>query len=81
MNAAIVSNGFADGPAQALRDYLVDRGAEVVTIFHPLTPEQGTEHRIATYANGRLVREKTVRAPLKAPAVLDERPDPVAGVK
>jgi glycosyltransferase involved in cell wall biosynthesis len=67
VSVAIASNGFADGPAQALRDYLVDRGAEVVTIFHPLTPEQGTEHRIAMYADGRLVREKTVRAPLKAP--------------
>src|SRR5207237_4712206 len=47
MTYAIVSNGFADGPAQALRDYLVARGAHVVTVFHPLTPEQGTRHHIA----------------------------------
>src|SRR5262249_30980455 len=43
---AIASNGFAEGPAQALRDYLVSRGARVVTIFHPLTPEQGRRHVI-----------------------------------
>ena len=40
MTVAIVSNGFADGPAQALRDYLVAHGAEVTTIFHPLTPDR-----------------------------------------
>jgi glycosyltransferase involved in cell wall biosynthesis len=67
VNVAIVSNGFADGPAQALRDYLVRRGTDVVTIFHPLTPEQGTDHRIATYAGGELVRERSVRVPLKPP--------------
>ncbi len=65
---AIVSNGFADGPAQALRDYLVARGADVVTIFHPLTPEQGSRHRIARYAGGALVDERGVRLPLKPPA-------------
>jgi glycosyltransferase involved in cell wall biosynthesis len=64
---AIVSNGFADGPAQALRDYLVERGARVMTIFHPLTPEQGTRHSIATYENGRRVDERTFRLPLAPP--------------
>ena len=68
MTVAIVSNGFADGPAQALRDYLVARGADVVTIFHPLTPEQGSTHRIARYAGGALVDERTVTLPLKPPA-------------
>jgi len=65
---AIVSNGFADGPAQALRDYLVARDAEVVTIFHPLTPEQGTSHRIETYRRGTRVKSRTVRLPLSPPA-------------
>jgi glycosyltransferase involved in cell wall biosynthesis len=64
---AIVSNGFADGPAQALRDYLVARGARVVTIFHPLTPEQGGEHVITTYADGRRVRARRWRVPLRPP--------------
>ena len=65
---AIASNGFADGPAQALRDYLVARGAEVTTIFHPLTAEQGTAHLIARYAGGEQVAERSVRLPLRPPA-------------
>jgi glycosyltransferase involved in cell wall biosynthesis len=64
---AIVANGFADGPAQALRDYLVERGAWVTTVFHPLTPEQGRRHLVTTYAGGRCVRERTVWLPLRAP--------------
>ena len=68
MTIAIVSNGFADGPAQALRDYLVAGGAELVTVFHPLTPEQGRTHLITRYANGERVGERRVRVPLRAPA-------------
>ena len=64
---AIVANGFADGPAQALRDYLVERGARVITILHPLTREQGSWHRIATYAAGRRASERVVRVPLGPP--------------
>jgi glycosyltransferase involved in cell wall biosynthesis len=64
---AIVSNGFADGPAQALRDYLVARGADVTTVFHPLTPEQGTEHRLVAYAGGTEVDARTVRLPVRPP--------------
>lgn len=68
MTFVIASNGFADGPAQALRDYLVAGGARVVTIFHPLTPEQGTRHRIVAYADGAQVRERSVRMPVRPPA-------------
>jgi glycosyltransferase involved in cell wall biosynthesis len=68
VTVAIVSNGFADGPAQALRDYLVARDVRVVTIFHPLTPEQGTRHRITVYADGVEVAEHSVRLPLRPPA-------------
>jgi glycosyltransferase involved in cell wall biosynthesis len=68
MTVAIVSNGFADGPAQALRDYLVARAVRVVTIFHPLTPEQGTSHRVTTYDGGSQLDERTVRLPLGPPA-------------
>ena len=67
MTFAIVSNGFADGPAQALRDYLVTRADRVVTIFHPLTREQGGRHVITTYSEGTAVRERTMRLPLRAP--------------
>lgn len=68
MKIAIVSNGFADGPAQALRDYLVRDGESVVTVFHPLTPEQGTTHVITRYAEGRRSSERRVRLPLRPPA-------------
>jgi glycosyltransferase involved in cell wall biosynthesis len=64
---AVVSNGFAEGPAQALRDYLVARNASVVTIFHPLTREQGTQHLIARYAEGEPQDERRVQLPLRAP--------------
>jgi glycosyltransferase involved in cell wall biosynthesis len=64
---AIVANGFAEGPAQALRDYLVARGVDVLAISHPLTAEQGTRHLVARYANGGLLDERTVRVPLRPP--------------
>jgi glycosyltransferase involved in cell wall biosynthesis len=64
---AIVANGFGDGPAQALRDYLVGHGARVVTILHPLNPEDGTRHLIADYADGSCKRERAVAVPLRPP--------------
>jgi glycosyltransferase involved in cell wall biosynthesis len=64
---ALISNGFADGPAQALRDYLVARGADVTTVFHPLTPEQGTAHRLVRYRDGGQVDARTIRFPLRPP--------------
>src|SRR5919204_6467341 len=64
---AIVANGFAEGPAEALRDYLVAHGAEVVTIFHPLSPEHGTRHVVSRYANGRLVDERHIDLRVRPP--------------
>ena len=64
---AIVANGFADGPAQALRDYLVARGARVTAVSHPLTPEDGGRHVVATYAGGSLVSRRSVSLPLRPP--------------
>jgi glycosyltransferase involved in cell wall biosynthesis len=68
MTIAIVANGFADGPAQALRDYLVAREAEVFAVFHPLSPDQGRTHVITRYARGERVSERRVRLPLRPPA-------------
>ena len=68
MDYAIASNGFAEGPAQALRDYLVERDASVVTIFHPLTPEQGTRHEIMRYEHGEAVGTRSISMPLRPPA-------------
>jgi glycosyltransferase involved in cell wall biosynthesis len=65
---AIVANGFADGPAQALRDYLRARGADVLAVSHPLTPEDGTRHVVERWAGDDLVSRRTVRLPLRPPA-------------
>jgi glycosyltransferase involved in cell wall biosynthesis len=64
---AIVANGFTDGPAQALRDYLVDQGADVFAVSHPLSREEGTRHLIRRYAGGLLQDERCVRVPLHPP--------------
>lgn len=64
---AIVANGFADGPAEALRDFLVARGGELLTIFHPLTPEHGSRHIITRYAAGRQVDERHIDLRLRPP--------------
>jgi glycosyltransferase involved in cell wall biosynthesis len=64
---AIAANGFADGPAQALRDHLVAHGADVVTIFHPLTPEQGSRHVVTRYGGGRIVDQHSVDVRIAPP--------------
>jgi glycosyltransferase involved in cell wall biosynthesis len=64
---AIASNGVGYGPAEALTDYLVERGHRVVAVAHPLTREQGTRHRVAEYAEGELVRKRSIRVPLRPP--------------
>ena len=64
---AIVSNGFADGPAQALRDFLIDRGASVITVFHPLVPEAGNTHEITVYKNDNMVERRAIRTPIRPP--------------
>jgi glycosyltransferase involved in cell wall biosynthesis len=63
----IVANGFADGPAQALRDHLCARGALVHTVWHPLTAEDGTSHVIETWEADALAATRTVRTPLRPP--------------
>ena len=65
---AIVANGYADGPAQALRDHLVARGGLVVAVSHPLSPEDGGAHVVETYASGKLVRHRSIRLPLRPPS-------------
>jgi glycosyltransferase involved in cell wall biosynthesis len=63
----IVANGFADGPAQALRDYLIKHKAKrVVTITHPLVPESEGRHAIITYENGQMI-EREIKLPNKPP--------------
>jgi len=64
----IVANGFADGPAQALREYLLSRDARrVVTVQHPLGPEDGRRHLVRDEGAGRAPRERTFTLPSKPP--------------
>jgi glycosyltransferase involved in cell wall biosynthesis len=64
---AIVANGFADGPAQALRDHLVSRGATVATVFHPLSPEQPLRHVYDRFEHREHVRSRSIGVPLRPP--------------
>jgi glycosyltransferase involved in cell wall biosynthesis len=63
----LASNGFVDSPAQALRDYLVTHDRAVVTVFHPLAAEDGTEHVLTRYERGAAVEERRRRIPLRPP--------------
>lgn len=62
-----MSNGFADGPAQALRDHLVGKGATVITVFHPLVREGGKRHEICRYEHGTMVRSRSPSFPVGPP--------------
>ena len=65
---AIVSNGHVDGPAQALRDHLVRRGARrVTTVFHPLGAEDVGIHEVAVFEHGAARRVRRVRLPSRPP--------------
>lgn len=63
----IVSNGFADGPSQALRDYLIEHDAnEVITVSHPLVAEGAAKHEIVRYKSGK-IDKKEIKLPNKPP--------------
>jgi glycosyltransferase involved in cell wall biosynthesis len=63
----IATNGYADGPAQALRDYLLACHARQVTmVSHPLVAEGPNEHLVTTHAGGSTSR-KTYRLPNRPP--------------
>ena len=64
----VASNGYVDGPAQALRDFLVDRDQTVVTVLHPLATSDGTTHTVTRFEHGRTVAERRLRVPLRPPA-------------
>lgn len=62
MDVLVEASGFADGPAQPLRDYLVDGGARsVTTILHPLLPEGPHQHRIETAGPDSPPSVRTIR--------------------
>jgi glycosyltransferase involved in cell wall biosynthesis len=64
----IASNGFAEGPAPALRDYLVEkRAGTVTTITHPLLPDDGSDHVVTRWQAGVQVGTRTVKLPSRPP--------------
>jgi glycosyltransferase involved in cell wall biosynthesis len=64
----IASNGFAEGPAPALRDYLVEkRAGTVTTITHPLLPDDGSDHVVTRWHAGVQVGSRTVKLPSLPP--------------
>jgi glycosyltransferase involved in cell wall biosynthesis len=64
----IVSNGFADGPAEALRPHLLTHGAElVIDISHPLVAEGPTEHRIVEYHQSGREERRSIDGRLRPP--------------
>jgi glycosyltransferase involved in cell wall biosynthesis len=67
-SVAIVANGFADGPAQALRDYLRGRNARIEAVWHPLTPEEGSAHLVESWAGDELTSRRTIRLPIRPPS-------------
>lgn len=65
---AIVANGFADGPSQALRSHLEREGARrIVSISHPLLAEGDTRHEIEVRRPGLPPAVRRVALPCRPP--------------
>jgi glycosyltransferase involved in cell wall biosynthesis len=63
----IATNGTGDGPGQALRDYLRERGArEVTVVSHPLSRDDPPVHVVTRYA-GDHRRTTCIRLPNRPP--------------
>ncbi len=64
----IIANGFADGPAQPLRDYLLEHKAKkLIMVNHPLVAEGSNKHIVAIYVKGKLKSHKKYKLPNKPP--------------
>jgi len=57
---SIISNGYADGPSQALRDYLNSRKKRMTMVIHPLIGGARYTHTVTSYKNGKLIDEKRI---------------------
>ena len=65
---ALVSNGFVGGPAQAMREFLVTRGAgRVISVFHPLVTQGEPVHEVRIWERGELVRRRDYKLPSRPP--------------
>lgn len=64
----VASSGYADGPAEALLQHLLDRGAStVVEVAHPLVAEGPTDHRITRHEAGGKVTTRSIDPRLRPP--------------
>lgn len=64
----LVANGAPNSPpASGVRDYLLARGARVVTVHHPLGPDEGGLHHIARYDGNGSARKRVLRLPSRTP--------------
>ena len=64
----LASNGYSDGNAEAILEYLNHRKSlRVYELKHPLSMEAAHEHRLYTYDNGVLARSKRLPLPFKPP--------------
>jgi glycosyltransferase involved in cell wall biosynthesis len=65
---AAVNGAGPSPPASGLIDYLVKHEARrLVTVFHPLEPENAPQHVVTVYEPGREPRERRVRLPSRPP--------------
>lgn len=66
----MVSANGASGtpPASDLVEYLLAHGAQrITTIFHPLTAEEGSSHKITTYRPSHEPHQRTIPLPSRPP--------------
>jgi glycosyltransferase involved in cell wall biosynthesis len=65
---ALMGNGLADlPPAAAVRDYLLARGARLVTVFHPLGSEEQGRHELVRYDGTGRARRRVLTLPSRPP--------------
>lgn len=63
-----MTNGTVDGPAQALRDFLLRSECRRLTcVYHPLLQDERPEHVVTVHESGVLRRHRTIRLPSRPP--------------
>lgn len=67
-SVTLVANGLPDSPPAApVRDFLLDAGATVTTVFHPLSPEDPGLHVVSRYRDGAVTQTREIRLPSRPP--------------
>jgi glycosyltransferase involved in cell wall biosynthesis len=64
----LITSGSSESvPASAFRDWLLERGARVSMVVHPLAASDRGYHRILRYTDGQLSSERRIRLPSTPP--------------